>query len=157
MEVTPAAFVRSLGRNKGDVDLARNDLFESRDPLTSRLGARIAVAPTHWVGLGAMGEAGVLGSSNELREFSWATGVSASFDLLPTTGVPVGFATTYMNDQLPASRGGSERISTMDIAIAFTGRDEFDIGLEGAWTQLPGPGQGKFDILMVPTRIRYFF
>ncbi len=157
LEVTPAEFARSLIRNMGAVDQARKDLFDSRDPLTSRMGARIAVAPATWVGLSAMGEAGVVGLSNESREFSWATGVSASFDLLPSTGVPVGFATTYKNDQLSTFGEGSRRTSTVEVAIAFTGRDEFDIGLEGVWTEVPGLDQAKFDVLMARTRIRYFF
>ena len=91
------------------------------------------------------------------RRPPWATGVSASFDLLPPTGVPVGFATTYKNDQLSTFVEGSRRTSTVEIAVAFTGRDEFDIGLEGAWTEVPGLGQAKFDVLMARTRIRYFF
>jgi hypothetical protein len=157
LEVTPAEFARSLTRNMGAVDQAREDLFDSRDPLTSRLGARIAVAPAAWVGLSALGEAGVLGFSDQSQEFSWATGVSASFDLLPPTGVPIGFATTYRNDQLTTLRGGSERVSTFELAIAFTGRDEFDIGLEGTWTEVPGLNQAKINILMLRTRIRYFF
>jgi len=104
-----------------------------------------------------MGEAGVVGLSKGSREFSWAAGVSASFDLLPSTGVPIGFETTYMSDQLSTFGEGSRRTSTVEIAIAFTGRDEFDIGLEGAWTEVPGLGQAKFDVLIARTRIRYFF
>ncbi len=54
-------------------------------------------------------------------------------------------------------RGGSERISTAEVGIAFTGRDEFDIGLEGTWTEAPGLNQAKINVLMLRTRIRYFF
>jgi len=113
--------------------------------------------PAAWVGLSVLGEAGVLRFSSGSREFSWGTGVSASFDLLPPTGVPIGFSTTYKNDQVTTLRGGSRRTSVVEIGIAFTGREEFDIGLEGAWTELPGPIQDEFDVLLVRTRIRYFF
>jgi hypothetical protein len=119
-----------------------------------------AWAPADWIGL--QGFAGVsLGDNLEAeQESDWynSFGASADFDLLSVSSIPVGFVVGGRRDTFPRSASDlAEAVYGWLFRIAYTGRNDFVVGLDLTMDRVPLREGGKLEAGSVQFSTRYYF
>jgi hypothetical protein len=103
-------------------------------------GLHFAYAPSDWVGLMASAKLGTTDSvfvRGESETVLSLTGL-ASIDLKPGTNIPIGFNLGFQYESYP--EGSDDLIKDVRqvlFKIAYTGRREFSVGLEGNHSRAP--------------------
>jgi hypothetical protein len=103
-------------------------------------GLHLAYAPRDWVGFLASAELGTTDSIFDRTENETVTAFSglASFDLHPRAGIPVGFNLGLNYTSYPENADDLiENIRQILFKVAYTGRREFSIALEGNLIRAP--------------------
>jgi len=103
-------------------------------------GLHFAYAPSDWLGLLASVEIGSTDSifDKENRESMLIVAGMASFDLNPRTRIPLGFNLGFNYMSYPENADDLiEYIREVLFKIAYTGRREFSVGLEGSYLRAP--------------------
>lgn len=87
------------------------------------------------------------------------TGAVVDLDLVPLTGTPLGFLVSYDYDSFP--EGGSDvakGISRFAFGVAYTGRDDFNLGLELSQSSLKQVDvEERISATRVDLNLRYYF
>ena len=109
-------------------------------------GLRFAWAASELIGVNLLGE-GAYGESVDKREknkLHIKFGGSVDFDLHSRTVVPIGFSLGYTFNTFPdGDINGDTNTQTMFLRIAYTGREDFIISLDGTWNRLPVRGSDE--------------
>ena len=93
------------------------------------------------------------------NETVFQAGVVVDLDLVPLTGTPMGFVVSYDYDSFP--EGGSDvaqGISSVAFGIAYTGRDDFSLGLEISRASIKQVDlEERFTATQASLNLRYYF
>lgn len=126
-----------------------NELIISRNFVQLGVGLRYAWAINDLFGLNALGEF-AYGESvdrrNE-REIFYNLAISSDFDLMKISNVPIGFS---LGLKLSSFLSGSDtsikgNISSIFLKTAYTGEDDFLIGIDLFWRRMP---MGQIDQIL---------
>jgi hypothetical protein len=152
-------FAQSIIDNGGIVE-GNNHLVKNVFSTTTLGGLRFAYGWSEGVGLSVAGEVGRSPSFEEgVYEWVWNAGAAASIDLDAWTPVPVGFLLGYFQDSY--SRGGDdmvESIQSVELRIAYTGREEFSAGLNIMSAVAPvRDSDADMTSVTVQFTLRYYF
>ena len=86
-------------------------------------------------------------------------GGQVSVDLNPTTDVPIGFLFSFRQDQFVEGNSDiTDRVRAFGVVVAFTGRSDFSIGLEGNYIWIPLlESAGSANAISGTINLRYYF
>lgn len=164
--VSPLTFVRSVINSiaahdtAGALGAAEDSLLAKESNARFLGGIRGAYTPAPWMGFTGFIEAGLgdkfTGGDGQIGVTN--LGVTASFDLNPLKRIPVGLIGSFRNETLSEKGDDAGSSQAVGLAVFYTGRRFFSIGLENAWSQIRQPQTSK-DIDVVQTRfvLRYDF
>lgn len=142
-------------------------LEDERVPLVTKrpstrlgLNASGAWAPVHWLGLQAFAKYS-RGENLEIeQETEWYStlGLSADFDLLSVSSIPIGFVLGGRRDTFPRSINDlAEAIYGSLFRIAYTGRNDFVVALDFTADRLPLREGDSLEAGTVQFSTRYYF
>jgi hypothetical protein len=121
--------------------IAPDNKITSRVPADRyNAGLHFAYAPSDWVGLMASAKLGTTDSIFDRGESETVLSLAglASFDLKPRTNIPLGFNLGFLYESYPeGSDDLVEDVRQVLFKIAYTGRREFSVGLEGIYMRAP--------------------
>ena len=125
-------------------------------------GVRAAWAPSAWLGLNALFEAGVgenptPGGGNEgVTEY----GALAGFDAHPLWGVPLGLMLGYRGQSGAGQVTDVAGVAhTYTVGLMYTGRTRYLIGVDGTWARLDveEPGVSRLNLVQGRLITRFEF
>ena len=129
---------------------------------STRLGldAIGAWAPVHWLGLQAIAGFSRGKNLDIEQDTDWYSsfGLSADFDLLSVSSIPIGFVLGGRRDTFPRSIGDlAEAVYEGLFRIAYTGRSDFVVALDFTANRLPLREGGTLEAGTVLFSTRYYF
>lgn len=139
----------------------RNDLVKEGNIFRFAGGLAAAHAWNGYLGTQAQVAVGTAQPFDDTlpNETVFQGGVVVDLDLVPLTGTPIGFLVSYDYDSFP--EGGSDvakGISRVAFAVAYTGRDEFSLGLEISRSSLKQVDlEDRFSATRADLNLRYYF
>jgi hypothetical protein len=138
-----------------------NSVVIRSDGVGAAAGLRGAYAPKPWVGFVFGGNLGYSDTFSEQGRSDLAHdfGGLASFDLNPLYGVPVGFLASARWDTFVLDNSDiTDKATTFGWGVAYTGRDDFSLGLETGHTRIPLIQSDRtVTATVVKFNLKYFF
>lgn len=142
-------------------------LEDERVPLVTKrpstrlgLNATGAWAPVHWLGLQAHAKYSRGKNLAIEQDTEWynTLGLSADFDLLSVSSIPIGFVLGGLRDTFPRSINDlADAVYVGLFRIAYTGRSDFVVGLDFTADRLPLREGKPLDAGTVQFSTRYYF
>jgi len=123
-------------------------------------GVRYAYGLSALVGFTVYGELGYGESIDQRAASDWyyRAGGAASLNLNSVTPVPIGFSIGLRGESLPASDEIDDDIVEILLRLAYTGSDDFNVGVDANYGDLPATGLGRNARLRtVRLNLRYYF
>jgi len=122
-------------------------------------GAAAAWAPQTWMGTTGVLEIGYSSAGDRKSELLWKLGASGSVDFSQRGGTPVGLQLTAQADRMTQTTADTDGTAYfVGLGVFYTGREDFNIGLETVWGNMPLSGR---DVSINPTTfrvaLRYYF
>ncbi len=117
-----------------------------------------AWAFNEWSGIHGLGQVGWAGGQFESDNTRWRLAANANLDFGQRGGTPVGLQLGFdLNSLLPQS-SADDAVLNIGGGVYYTGRDDFNLGLDVRWTQIPLE-DWDFDLKPISFGIalRYFF
>ena len=158
---TPFDFVQKVIDKGGLGEPGTNELL--RQQQTSRFsgGLRLAYSPRAWIGFTVLTAGGAASpfEEDDSDQGTFNAGGSVSFDLRPLTKVPLGFLLSYIADSFSSgSNDVGNRTQTFGFGISYTGRREFDIGIDTIGQRLAQKASNTAVVIAVfRLKMRYYF
>lgn len=135
-------------------------LVTKRPSTRTGLGALGAWAPVHWLGFQAQAKFS-RGANLEMdQETEWYStfGLSADFDLLSVSSIPIGFVLGGRRDTFPRSINDlADAIYGSLFRIAYTGRSDFVVALDFTADRIPLRDGESLDAGSFQFSTRYYF
>lgn len=140
--------------------LSDTSLVTSGSTGSFRAGLNLSYAPEPWIGFTGLTLFGLGNAVGDLEsEFAFQGQISTDIDLAPVNGVPIGFILGY--DRNTFVQQGGEITDSLDafiFGLFYTGRDDFNIGLEFQNAKLPLKKVDKsIRTSEASINVRYFF
>jgi hypothetical protein len=158
--------INPLGAIKGiidDPDSASFSLSKQRNPLYGRVGLRYAYSFSDLFGIKAFIN-GVFGESVvKAKQNAWKfnIGILGSFNFSHSHNVPVAFNLGYISQKFSFDDGqNDENIRSILFKVAYSGREEYNIGLEFTHTNTTAPfipGENSLEYLTTSFVMVYYF
>ena len=142
------------------IDHQQPSLVRTTPSLRGGGGFRYAYGLSALVGFTVYGELGYGESIDQRAASDWyyRAGGAASFNLNGVTSVPIGFSIGFRGESLPASDEIDDDIVEFLLRLAYTGSDDFNVGVDANYGDLPATGLGKNARLgTVRLNMRYYF
>ena len=138
-----------------------NSVVIRSDGIGAAAGIRGAYAPKPWLGFVFGGNLGYSDtfSSKGRSDLAHDFGGLASFDLNPLKGIPVGFAASAQWDTFVLDNSDiTDSATTFGWGVAYTGRDDFSLGLETGQVRIPlVQADRTVTATLVKFNLKYFF
>jgi hypothetical protein len=140
--------------------LSDSSLVASSSTGSFRGGLNLSYAPAPWIGFTGLTLFGLGNAVGDLEsEFAFQGQISTDIDLNPVNNVPIGFILGYDRNTF-VQQGGeiTDSINAFIFGIFYTGRDDFNIGLEFQNAKLPLKQVDKsIRTSEASINLRYFF
>lgn len=145
---------------EGVVDGEPVDLVRKTPSVRGGGGLRFAWTATDWLGVNLSGETGYGESLDRSKGDRWFVTLAggASIDLYARTPVPIGFVLGMQTNTFPNQGSDiADRLTRGLFRIAYTGRDDFVIGLDSSFGSLSRPDEDSVDTGAFQLNLRYYF
>ena len=138
-----------------------NSLVRASKTVPGTLGLRGAYAPNPSVGFLLLGDLGYADSFGEGSRDGLASvfGGMVSWDLDPGRSIPIGLILSLKHDQLVVEHSDiAENATSVGGGIAYTGRSDFSLSVEGSHVRIPlAANDQSVTAMTVSFNMRYFF
>jgi hypothetical protein len=145
---------------RGVIDDTGEPLVSSGPRLRTKGGLRAAWGLNENWGLQFKSELGYGEPTIPLvdSEWIWDHAASVSYDLAPTTSVPLGFVLSGASRAAPRE-GGNPEVRSRDVGLrtAFTGRDNFLVAFDTNWNSFQLPDGDDVSLIRAGLSLQLFF
>jgi len=132
---------------------------ENIPALFGSVGLRYAYAPNDLFGFTIAGDM-AYGESfiRQKTGLYFQGGFTAEINLNNRTGIPVGIAIKNLYTNIPSfNQISNKAINISGLKLAYTGGNDFVIGIDASWSRLPSKSNDYLDTLLLLLQLNFFF
>jgi hypothetical protein len=138
-----------------------NSVILKSDGIGAAGGVGGAYAPKPWLGFIFAGNLGYADTFSEKgrSDLAWDAGGSASFDLNPLRGLPLGLLLSVKQDGFVVENSDiTNKVTALGWGVAYTGREDFSLSLETSRLRVPLTKSDRtITANLFSFNLRYFF